>query len=207
MSYVKPMLYLVVHGLEENGEQKFASPLSAEGRAQAQYLSSLLDTLAVQSIFTAPNKRSLDTVQPYIRVRTASNKFLRVEVHYNLTNATLTPELRSQSMTLEHIQQYGLNRQSLYGVIPEIESEAEHQRRVIEWYTNHLLPEYRDCPYPTAIVADKHTIATLAHYMMLLKGTGIDKETADSVVAALSPGAVLEFSFDNMALVLKRRVI
>lgn len=205
------MLYLVVHCDSESGREAFDTLLSPEGARRAQHLSTLMETLGVQSVFTAPNRRSLDTLLPYTTARAASGKYLRTEVHYNLSNAVLIDfsynSLKPQPMTLEFIKKYGLNRQSLYGTIPGLEDLGAHQRRVIEWYTNHLIPEYEGCPYPTAIVADRHTIATLVSYMMTRKGTGTDQDAANAVVSALAPGAVLEFGFDNMALALKRRVI
>ena len=106
-------------------------------------------------------------------------------------------------MTLEFIKQYGLNRQSLYGNIPEPESIDAYRQ---SWRgTLITFPEYRDCPYPTAIVADTMTIGVLVYYIMLTKEADLITRHR-AVVDNLTPGAVLEFGIEDLTMRLRRRI-
>lgn len=201
------MLYLIVHCEAQGSDRLFADALTDQGRAKADHLGMVLDSLGVQTLFTAPHRRALDTLKPYIDLRRSQGNFLRTEAHYELCDGVFLPERKPESLALEEIQVYGLNRQSLYGNIPDPEDLDTYRARVLSWYTDHFWSEYRDCPYPTAIVADAMTIGVLVYYIMLTKGGGNDTAKARNVVENLKPGTVLECGIDDMQLRLRRRVI
>ena len=201
------MLYLVVHCEAQSDPNAFPDALTEAGEAQAEHLAKVLNLLGVQNVFVAPHRRALDSVGPFFAKRRDEGSFIRAEVHYELSDSVALPEQKPRSWALEELRPYGLNRQSLYGNIPGPEDLDAYRARVLRWYTDHFWSEYRDCPYPTAIVANSVTVGMLVYYIMLTKGGGPSLAQARSVVNNLKAGAVLELGIEDLTLRLRRRVI
>lgn len=196
------MLYLIFHAEPAVGQETALELLSERGVQQSVDLACLMESLKIQVVYAAPHRRALDTIKHFVSRRRKQGDFCRVEVHYELTNGVFTPERKPVPMPLEWAHSYGLNRQSVYGIIPGPENQEAHQRRVLDWFTNEFWPKYESAPIPTAIVADGRTLAVILYYIM----ANSPYAEAKRIVETLSHGAVLEFRGNGMRLEFSRRV-
>lgn len=194
------MLYLLWHAKAEG--DSFWDPLSTEGVQQSLHLAGVLERLGVETIYTAPYRRALDTIKSFVQRKRSLGKFCRVEVNYNLSNGVFLPEMRPEAVTLEQLISYGLKRNSVAGNIPGPEVTEMYERRIVDFFCNEFWPKYEDAPNPTVIVADGMTVAVILYYIMRHKPYARAKE----IVQSLKPGAVLAFKGDGFQLQFESQV-
>ena len=196
------MLYLVTHAETEHNSQLFDEPLSPKGSQQSVDLAQLFNVLGVQVVYAAPYRRALDTVKFFITERKRKGEFVRAEVHYDICNGIFLPEQQPHSLSMERVQDCGLNRQLVMGNMPQPESFDNYRRRILDWFTNEFLSKYEDAPIPTVIVADTMTLAIITYYIMNKMSYTIAKQ----VVNSLRYASVHEFRSNGFRLDYSRQV-
>lgn len=190
------MLYLVMDATSATTVERYDTMLSALGLSQATDLACLFERLGVKAVYSAPHRRALGTVAPFLLNRRRHGILVRVEAHYALTDAVYLPQNKPLLMDIAEAKSYGLNDHALWGVAPGPETSEEYQRRVIDWFTNDFMPKYMDAPLPTVIVADGMTIATVAYYLMRHK----PYDRVAPLITALKPASVMEFQPEGLTL-------
>ncbi len=181
------MLYLV-HRAEACGNA-FDSPLTPYGVMDSY---NLIDVLkGVVKIHVGPSLREIETIKPYKLKSVASASVVRVHIEYDLYTNVNCPEKLPKALDMEYLLKSGFNRQSVYGVKPEIETFSDFQSRVIHWFTNVCLEQYKQSPVPTAVVADADVLSLIMYYLLA-------REPTDEVEAAIAAmchcGSVFSFS-------------
>jgi broad specificity phosphatase PhoE len=79
----------------------------------------------------------------------------------------------------------------VYGTLPNVESFGDFQTRVLQWFTNVCLEQYKESPVPTAVVADADVIAVIMYYMLAREPV----EKVENAIASMCYfGSVLRFT-------------
>jgi broad specificity phosphatase PhoE len=183
------MLYLV-HRVESIGNA-FNSPLTEAGVRDSYDLIDILKHEKVVMVYVGPSIREIETIKPYKLKSVSESSVVRMNVVYDMYTHVDSVEKMPQALSLEYLLQSGFNRQSVYGTLPMVESFDEFQRRVLHWFTNVCLEQYKESPVPTAVVADADVIAVIMYYMLA-------REPVDKVESAIASmcyfGSVLQFT-------------
>lgn len=181
------MLYLV-HRAEAQGTA-FDSPLTPRGVMDSY---ALIDVLkGVVKVYVGPSIREIETIKPYKLQAVARTSVVRMHVEYDLYTFVNTPEKLPKALDLAYLQESGFNRQSVYGIKPTLETFSDFQTRVVHWFTNECLEQYKQSPVPTAVVADADVLSIIMYYLLA-------REPANEVEAAIAAmcecGSVFAFS-------------
>ena len=183
------MLYLV-HRVESLGNA-FDSPLSDAGILDSHALIDVLKHERVVMVSVGPSLREIETIKPYKLKSVAESSVVRMKVVYDMYTRVDSAEKMPQPLNLEYLLKSGFNRQSVYGTLPTVESFGDFQTRVLQWFTNVCLEQYKESPVPTAVVADADVIAVIMYYMLAREPV----ENVENAIASMCQyGSVLKFT-------------
>lgn len=161
------MLYLAAYAeTEKKDNLEFEAPLSTIGKEQAQQCAALFTTLGIKMIFTAPSRRVLGTLEPFIELAFQRQQFLKMEIQYDLYNRTMTTVMVPKQLSFDYIRQLHSWPQHVhYNTVMNPESKDEYQKRVVEWFSNICIPRLEESPCETLIAADMETLQLIANYI------------------------------------------
>jgi broad specificity phosphatase PhoE len=183
------MLYLV-HRVESIGNN-FNSPLSDAGVIDSHALIDVLKHDKVVMIYVGPSIREIETIKPYKLKSVAESSVVRMNVVYDIYTHVDSKEKLPQPLSLEYLLKSGFNRQSVYGTLPHVESFGDFQTRVLQWFTNVCLEQYKESPVPTAVVADADVIAVIMYYMLAREPV---EKVENAIESMCHYGSVLRFT-------------
>jgi len=185
------MLYLIC--ASEPKTIGFDSPLSTVGTQQAAMLAQWLTANKVFVFYAAPSQRALETVGNFIKTRRQTGQYVRAEIRFELCDRVVLPEQKPHSLQVDYIRAFGIPEQNVLGAMAGPESsDAEFERRVVDWFTNDFLEKYRDAPNPTAIVADTAVLDPIIKFL--------NRRSKQLTIPPINPGYGVEYKSDGLTL-------
>lgn len=199
------MLYLVLPPETPDWQTVFDTPLTKSGVERAIYMATIFYKLGIEWVYACPAVRCLETIRPYANLRSNTKGYLRKSIEYRLYPAVQAEQEAARQLEWPELKTYHIRPSDPDGLVPVPGETLEQlQRRVIDWFDNIFLENYRLSPIPTAVVADPAVLSILVHH--LLCRTPEERETANSIVQEFVPGAVFEFKPNGLRLDYIRRV-
>lgn len=186
------MLYLICS--PEAQSLSFDSALSARGVQQAALLKDWFLQNGVFVLYLAANRRAFETGKPFVLFRRQTGQYVRPEVRFELCDRVILPEQQPHALDVDYVRSFGIPPQNILGAMAGPEpTEADFQRRVVEWFTNDFMEKYRDAPNPTAIIADSTVLKPIIQFLT--------RRGARPVLPAeLLPAQAVEFKSDGLQL-------
>lgn len=189
------MLYLAAYAEPASlTDFSFEAPLSQTGQSQAQQCATLFQGLDIKMVYTAPSRRALDTVSPFLDACFFRNRPIRTEIQYALYHHAATGAALPKQLSLDHLRQLHCWPQHVYMTNDTaVESFPQYQQRVVEWFSNICMPRLEESPVETLIVTDPATVQLIAAY--------IGRRNKGFALPCMRPAAVHSFRGDGMYLV------